>query len=126
MERDSALYSQSGINGRRVTLRDVKEAAHWSKLLVIGANMMMACVVVSFYVFTPIIIMSFGFEGLQANLVRCALFLSCAGWLISLYAQQLSVTPFLAAFVGIVIFSRSSDYFKERSLHVSVLSLDPP
>lgn len=50
-----------------------------------------------FLVFTPVLVGGMGYTGVKANLM--------------------SVTPFIAAYVGLLAIQKSSDHFKERSLH---------
>jgi len=69
----------------------------WQKLVILAGQICIVMPVVAFLIFTPIVVGGMGFAGVKANLM--------------------SVTPFVVGATGLIAFQRSSDYFKERSLH---------
>ncbi|KAF1814247.1 MFS general substrate transporter [Eremomyces bilateralis CBS 781.70] len=84
---------------RRFSSRDLKEAlTDWKKLIVILFNITATLPVSAFSYFMPLLVKGMGYTGVKASLM--------------------SVPPFIVGAIGLFCFVTSSDYFKERSLHV--------
>lgn len=94
MEIDSALNESRGL-----TRRDLIEVAKdWKLWAILPFNILASCPSAAFSVFLPLIITGMGFSGLEANL--------------------LSVIPYLAGAVGLLLFAYSSDHRRERGWHI--------
>ncbi|GAA6052991.1 hypothetical protein JCM3770_001167 [Rhodotorula araucariae] len=95
---DIAMHTQDAeAGGTKTTLRDVKDALHWRKLLVIVGNILATLPVTAFGTFAPLVVKGMGYTSIDANLM--------------------SVPPFVVGAVILWCFLYSSDRFKERSIH---------
>ncbi|CEL10640.1 hypothetical protein ASPCAL13756 [Aspergillus calidoustus] len=98
MALDDAHAGEEAEDDSKITLRDVKDVLKdWKKLLIIVFNILSVLPVTAFTTFLPMIVEGMGYEGVKATLM--------------------SVPPFVAGTVGLVIIVYSSDHLKERSLH---------
>ncbi|KAG7292158.1 hypothetical protein NEMBOFW57_002193 [Staphylotrichum longicolle] len=101
MERDLAdaqEATESGQGGNSITVRDILDVLKdWKKLLTIVFNILAVLPVTAFTTFLPLIVQGMGYSGITATLM--------------------SVPPFVAGTVGLIVIVASSDHFRERSLH---------
>ncbi|KAL7008106.1 hypothetical protein EMMF5_002288 [Cystobasidiomycetes sp. EMM_F5] len=98
MSRDNDVFSKDKADGRNVGWPAIKFAlTDWKKLIILCGQICIVMPVVGFLVFTPVLVGGMGYAGVKANLM--------------------SVTPFFAAYLGLLGFQKSSDHFRERSLH---------
>lgn len=99
MELDlEGTQERADINGGTITRRDITDVLKdWKKLLIVVCNVLAILPVTAFTTFLPLIVEGMGYEGVKADLM--------------------SVPPFVAGVVGLLILVWSSDHFKERSLH---------
>ncbi|KPI44477.1 putative transporter [Cyphellophora attinorum] len=102
MERDLAgTHEVADSNQGMVTRRDMLDVLKdWKKLCTVLCNMTAVLPVTAFTTFLPLVVAGMGYKGNEASLM--------------------SVSPFVVGVVGLIIFVTSSDYFRERSLHVVV------
>ncbi|BGP49369.1 hypothetical protein JCM10450v2_005257 [Rhodotorula kratochvilovae] len=95
---DVAMHTQDAeAGGSKTMLRDVKDALHWRKLLVIVGNILATLPVTAFGTFAPLVVKGMGYTSIDANLM--------------------SVPPFVVGACILWCFLYSSDRFKERSIH---------
>ncbi|KAK7926593.1 transporter [Apiospora marii] len=108
-ERAHALYrmevdlagtqEEAEVHGGVVTRRDVVDVfTDWKKLGIVLCNITSVLPVTAFTTFLPLVVKGMGYSGNDATLM--------------------SAPPFIAGVVGLLIIVRSSDRFRERSLHI--------
>ncbi|CAJ2509979.1 Uu.00g058790.m01.CDS01 [Anthostomella pinea] len=99
MELDLAgTQEEPDVNSTSVTKRDMLDVARdWKKLLTVVCNITTVLPVTAFTTFLPLIVQGMGYEEITASLM--------------------SVPPFAAGVVGLMLIVYSSDRFRERSLH---------
>ncbi|KAK8867381.1 hypothetical protein PGQ11_005959 [Apiospora arundinis] len=102
MEVDLAgTQEETEISGGRVTRRDVVDVfTDWKKLATVLCNVTTVLPVTAFTTFLPLVVKGMGYSGNDATLM--------------------SAPPFIAGVIGLLIIVRSSDHFRERSLHTVV------
>lgn len=107
-ERTHALYrmevdlagtqEEAEVHGTMVTRRDIVDAlTDWKKLGIVLCNVTSVLPVTAFTTFLPLVVKGMGYSGNEATLM--------------------SAPPFIAGVVGLLLIVRSSDRFRERSLH---------
>ncbi|KAK8128980.1 transporter [Apiospora sp. TS-2023a] len=107
-ERAHALYrmevdlagtqEEAEVNGTMVTRRDIVDVlTDWKKLGIVLCNVTSVLPVTAFTTFLPLVVKGMGYSGNDATLM--------------------SAPPFIAGVIGLLLIVRSSDRFRERSLH---------
>ncbi|KAK3667341.1 hypothetical protein LTR22_001857 [Elasticomyces elasticus] len=99
MELDLAGAQEEGdIDSTALSRRDIVDVAKdWKKLMTVICNISTVLPVTAFTTFMPLIVQGMGYSGIQATLM--------------------SVPPFVAGTIGLLIIVYSSDHFRERSMH---------
>jgi MFS family permease len=92
-------YGQPIPDSHSITRRDITDVLKdWRKLLLILFNILAILPVSAFTVFLPLIVQGMGYAGIHATIM--------------------SVSPFVVGAVVMVLVVFSSDYFRDRSLHL--------